>query len=106
MSQIIPVEVELNIAESTNQFTLGVAEDPVRFALGVVTQIVSGGMDEYEGPYSVTPSESVQTLATTDLKMTDDVTVEAIPSDYVGPDVTRRTSSDLTASGKCRWSVL
>ena len=99
MSQIIPVEVELNIAESVNQYELGVSEDPVQFALGLTTQIVEGTTAEYAGPYSVTPSEAEQTLATTDLKMTDDVTVSAIPSNYVGSAIDRRSSSDLTNSG-------
>lgn len=34
----------------------------------------------YEGPYTVTPSDQAQTLETADLKMTQDVTVEAVPS--------------------------
>lgn len=96
MSQIIPVEVELNVAESVNQYELAVADNSVPVPLGVSTQIVSGTTEEYAGPYSVTPSESAQTLATTDLKMTDDVTVDAIPSDYVGSAVPRRTKNDIT----------
>lgn len=53
----------------------------------------------YEGPYSVTPSESAQTLSTNGNRMTDDVSVGAVPSDYVGSEVPRKTSADLTASG-------
>ena len=55
--------------------------------------------DPYEGSYDVTPTESEQTLSTNGLMMTDDVTVEAIPSDYVGSGIDRRDSSDLTSSG-------
>lgn len=99
MSQLVPIQVELNIEESTNQFALGVSEDPVQFALGITTQIVAGTAEEYAGPYSVTPSASVQTLQTEGYAMAHDVTVESIPGDYVGPDVTRRASSDLTNSG-------
>lgn len=54
---------------------------------------------EYEGDYTVTPSETAQTLLTDGKKMTDDVTVSAIPSDYVGSGVTQRDSADLSASG-------
>ena len=96
MSQIIPVEVELNVAESVNQYELAVAENSVPVSVGVSTQIVAGTTEEYAGPYSVTPSESEQTLATTDLKMTGDVTVEAVPSDYVGSAVPRRTKNDIS----------
>lgn len=53
----------------------------------------------YDGPYSVTPSESAQTLSTNGKRMTGDVAVGAIPSDYVGSEVPRKTSADLTADG-------
>lgn len=55
--------------------------------------------DPYEGSYEVTPTESEQTLLTNGLMMNDDVTVEAIPSDYVGSEIGRRDSTDLTSSG-------
>ena len=99
MSQIIPVEVELNVAESTNRYALSVSNNSVPVSIGVSTQIVAGTTDEYAGPYSVTPSESAQTLDTDGLLMTDDVNVSAIPSDYVGSDVPRHDSSDLVTSG-------
>ena len=38
--------------------------------------------DPFEGPYTVTPSEQEQTLSTKHLRMTDDITVAAIPSNY------------------------
>ncbi len=53
----------------------------------------------YDGPYSVTPTESAQTLSTNGKRMTGDVAVGAIPSDYVGSAVPRKTSEDLTESG-------
>jgi len=49
----------------------------------------------YEGPYSVTPTEEAQTLETDGKRMTDNVTVGAIPSDYVGSAVPRRTKNDI-----------
>lgn len=53
----------------------------------------------YDGPYSVTPTESAQTLSTNGKRMTGDVAVGAISSDYIGSEVPRKTSADLTASG-------
>ena len=47
---------------------------------------------------SVTPTESVQTIGGTNYMMEGAVTVNAIPSNYVGSGVTQRTSSDLTAN--------
>ena len=48
----------------------------------------------------VDPTESQQTVAPTSLEYyLNSVTINAIPSNYVGSDVTQRTSSDLTVSG-------
>lgn len=38
--------------------------------------------DPYEGAYAVTPSAQAQTLSTRNLRMTDDVTIAPIPSNY------------------------
>ena len=48
---------------------------------------------------SVTPTESAQTIGGANMMMEGAVTVNAIPSNYVGSGITRRSSSDLTASG-------
>lgn len=48
---------------------------------------------------SVTPTESTQTIGGNLTMMEGAVTVNAIPSNYVGSGITRRSSSDLTASG-------
>ena len=55
---------------------------------------------EYEGPYSVSPTEESQTLATAKKELTNDLTVEAIPADYVGSAVPRKGSANMTASGR------
>ena len=48
---------------------------------------------------SITPTESAQTIGGVKMMMEGAVTVNAIPSNYVGSAITSRTSSDLTASG-------
>jgi hypothetical protein len=48
---------------------------------------------------SVTPTETAQTIGGANYMMERAVTVNAIPSSYVGSGITRRSSSDLTASG-------
>ena len=48
---------------------------------------------------SVTPTESAQTIGGTNYMMEGAVTVNAIPSNYVGTGITRRDSTDLSASG-------
>lgn len=48
---------------------------------------------------TITPTESAQTAVAKGKWTTGAVTVAAIPSNYVGSGITRRSSSDLTASG-------
>lgn len=55
--------------------------------------------EAYAGPYTVTPGESAQTLETEGKRMTDDMEIGAISSSYVGSGITRRSSTDLSASG-------
>lgn len=63
-------------------------------------------IESYSGTYSavpantvITPTESAQTIGGANTMMEAAVTVAAIPSNYVGSGITRRSSSDLTASG-------
>lgn len=48
---------------------------------------------------TITPTESSQTIGGANFMMEDAVTVNAISSTYVGSGITRRLSTDLTASG-------
>lgn len=66
---------------------------PVRFAVkgtGALQMqvkpavVVYSGTQPYGGPYEVTPTVDEQTLATKDKRMTDDLTVTAIPIYCVG----------------------
>ena len=48
---------------------------------------------------SVTPTESSQSIGGSNVMLEGAVTVNAIPSNYVGSGITQRTSTDLSASG-------
>lgn len=54
--------------------------------------------DDYEGPYVVTPTGEQQTLATNDLHMTDDVTIEAAPLESKSVTVNAAGSSVVAPS--------
>lgn len=86
--------IKLKVQE--NKITLKTSSDSFSFKTQEGIPILP---EEYTGSYDVTPSETSQILETKDLMMTDDVTVGAIPSDYVGSEIDRRDSSNLTASG-------
>ena len=81
-----PVTVEANPATMCIDLGTPVARDLVE-------------RDPYTGDYTVTPSGEQQTLATDGKRMTDDLTIGAIPDDFIGSAVPRKGSADLTASG-------
>lgn len=85
---------------------LHIQENKVRLKVrqsGAVHLSASEGVpvypENYTGDYEVTPTELEQSLEAHGLMMTEDVSVHAIPSDYVGSAVDRRSSTDITASG-------
>ena len=47
----------------------------------------------------ITPTESSQTIGDINYMMEGEITVNAIPSNYIGSSITQRSSSDLTVSG-------
>lgn len=49
---------------------------------GVTFDIAGGGGAEYNGSYSITPSEESQVLRTANRRCTQNITVEPIPSNY------------------------
>lgn len=77
----------------------GEGDTPGYFANG--RHINGNYMERYAVPAntSITPTESSQTVGGSIYMMEGAVTVNAIPSNYVGSGITQRSSSDLTASG-------
>lgn len=94
-----PVRITLGVPNDSQPIQVVVASNKQRRQIDVTAPIIAGDIPAYEGPYEVSPNESVQTLATNGKRMTGYVTVDAIPSDYIGSEVPRQTSENLTASG-------
>ena len=61
-----------------------VSIDPVSASIAVGTPIARDYVerDPYEGAYEITPSAETQILNTRNLRMTDNITVNPIPSNY------------------------
>ena len=57
-------------------------DDGEEHGLDIDAKIVIVQGDSYTGPYTVTPNSQTQTLSTADLVMTNNVTVNPIPSNY------------------------
>lgn len=54
--------------------------DLIPLEVGIVT--ASGGYPDYVGPYTITPSQSAQTLSTADKHTTADIIINPIPNNY------------------------
>ena len=51
-------------------------------ASGFVCDFTGGSVNKYSGPYEVTPSQQTQTLPTANKTLSQNVTVNPIPSNY------------------------
>lgn len=80
--------MDFTLTEESLSFTLASAEalsfelsngNDIEFTLTTPSQI---GVDNYEGPYEVTPSANEQILNTRNLRTTDNITISAIPENY------------------------
>lgn len=95
-----PIRITLGVPNDSKPIQVHVESNKQRRQIDVTTQIVADTLPTYEGPYDVSPTESEHTLFTNGNKMTGNVSVDPIPSDYVGSEVPRKTSSDLAESGR------
>ena len=63
----------------------------------LVNEVRATTFPDYSGEYEVTPTEEAQTLNTAETVLMENVTVDAIPADYVGSEIPRQTG--LSVSG-------
>lgn len=90
-----PIRIKLGVPNDSKPIQVHVKSNKQRRQIDVTAPIVAETLPTYEGPYDVSPTESEHTLFTNGKKMADNVTVGAIPSDYVGSAVPRRTKNDI-----------
>lgn len=80
---MIPVRCHLTVQTNQQNNKLKLQSNRVNHNVSIDTDIiVNGGGTPYSGPYTVTPTQSTQTLYTNGFSMTDNVTVNPIPSNY------------------------
>lgn len=94
-----PIRITLGVPNDSQPIPVVVIGSKQRRKVDVTAPVAAGKVPEYDGSYSVTPTEQEQTLPTNGFLMKDDVSVDAIPSGYVGSGVPRHDSSSLSASG-------
>ena len=84
----------MNVHVQSPGVRVSAGADPVRVSPGA--PILRETVPEYDGEYTVTPHERQQALATSGLKMAGDVTVEAVPGDYVGSRIPKIPADSYT----------
>lgn len=74
----------MKLSVSFNPQTLNVSFNPPYANISTSTQITRDFVDRdpYTGAYEITPSEETQTLETENKRMTGNVTINPIPSNY------------------------
>ena len=80
----------VRITASANPTSIGLGNDGMQI---IKDYIVT---PPYEGDYEVTPTKQTQILATDGLKMTDDVTVNPIPDEYIIPSGSQTITANDT----------
>lgn len=80
MSFPIPVRLKAVQLNQPIRMTVKDLNEPAR--MGVQTPIVTSSVEDYTGPYAVTPGDSRQVLRTNNRRTTQDIVVEPIPQNY------------------------
>ena len=79
----VPMQVNMTVADTSFIVPMQVAVSGVIVDMNSSTNVAPlPPPPPYEGDYTVTPSASTQTLSTAGMKMTGDVTINPIPSNY------------------------
>lgn len=79
MSVIIPIRVDIDVAESVQQFDLSVLENEFPIEVDVATPVVASTAADYDGSYVIIPKVESQTMPTENKRMRQDVLVREIP---------------------------
>lgn len=74
----------MKLTATFNPQTVSVSVNPSAMGISIGTPVARDYVerDPYTGDYSITPSGEAQTLQTNGLRMTDNITIEPIPSNY------------------------
>ena len=101
MSKVAITKSKLDTLANTIAAKSGVAAPLTLDQMDAAVQsIQTGGGGTYQTKEHITPTESSQTItADTGYDALESVQIDPISSSYVGSGVTRRSSTDLTASG-------
>ena len=75
---LVPMTVSVDSVEIGMTVGASAVDIPISTNIAINVQLVP----DYTGEYIVTPSQETQILAATGMRMTNDVTIDPIPSNY------------------------
>lgn len=79
---IIPIQVSLTVAESQCEYSIKAEESALSFDLEMASPIIPLIYPEYEGDYTITPTEEAQVLQTTNKTLSHNIVIAPIPTNY------------------------
>lgn len=98
------IQMNLDVCEeSPQQHQVSVSDKNIPMNMGIETEIVSGIVDTYEGPYEVTPSSEEQTLLTKGLNMEDNVVINPVPPTPVHENQIHRGTTQEWNAVQSEW---
>ncbi len=82
MSTTIPIVVPMRLSSTTQVYAMTVEDDVGAYEMSVQTTVTPIAGHHYAGTVDVTPSSTIQTLATAGMVVDADIVIEAIPNNY------------------------
>lgn len=76
------ITVPMTIATSQVSIPVSVGVSQINLPVALSAQYAIVAVDVYDGDYEITPSDTVQVLATQDKKCTENIVINPIPSNY------------------------
>lgn len=82
MNLPITIDLAVDVSQTVYAFTIESNNEALTMTTDSAINVTIIDTPEYQGVYTVTPSAHPQTLLTADLKCTQDIIVNPIPSNY------------------------
>ena len=76
------ITIEMSVATYDDTLPMDVTSSEETIGMDIGAEYVMSSTDPFEGSYEYTPSEQTQTIPIEDLRATQDIVINPIPSNY------------------------
>ncbi len=77
-----PIYIPMTVTVDAVTIPLSLSVDQVELPVTIAAGMAASTCPEFAGPYEYTPTESPQTILINDMRATQDIVVNAIPSNW------------------------